>query len=317
MGKPSKIEILAIALVFSAIVLFPIGILYINQTMFLTEGEIQVTIKQWQFTPNEIHVKKGQVVRLSIASEDVYHGFQMADYGINTVVKPGEPVHIEFKAEQVGEFFYRCFVPCGDGHSIIAHSGKFIVEEEGAEPGNLRVIVKDSTGNVVQSASVAISGPKSLNGVTDQNGQFVFTGLFAGNYLIQVTASGYGVNATSATVSSGSTTEVLVMLTAAVVKEFHIDAYIQEDGGFSVQESSDGKTIAVNKGDTVRLIVTARDVAHSLVIHDFEVDTGYIAVGKTFTVEFTATAVGTFTYDCMIYCSAKHPDMIGTLIVNP
>ena len=45
-----------------------------------------------------------------------------------------------------------------------------------------------------------------------------------------------------------------------------------------MQESPDGKTITVTKGDTVRLIVTSKDTTHGLGIDEFGVDTGEIAV---------------------------------------
>jgi len=315
MGMP-KFEFLAIALVVAAIIPFPISMFYMNKNMFSSPSEIRIIIKQWEFMPNEIVVTKGQTVTLMVTSEDVLHGFQMTEYGINAMIKPGEPVRLEFVADKAGEFFYRCFIPCGAGHSTIAHSGKFIVEEN-APPGSLQVFVKNANGTALAGATVTISGPVNAEGTTDSNGQYTFNEITIGDYSIRAMASGYGTTSSPATVTSGETKTVTVVLTPAVVKEFHIEAWIQEKGGFKVQESLDSKTITVNQGDTVRLVVTAMDVAHSLVIHDFDVDTDYIAKGKTATVEFTATKSGTFTYDCMIYCSPQHPDMKGTLIVNP
>ena len=311
----TKYELLAIVLVFIALVPFPISVFYVNQNVFGRPNEIRIVIKQWEFMPNEIHVKRGDLVRIVVTSEDVLHGFQMTDYGINTMVKPGEPVRFEFTADKAGEFFYRCFIPCGAGHSTIAHSGTFIVEET-SPPGNLQVFVKNANGTALVGVTVTISGPMSHEGTTDTDGQYMFSGITIGNYSIRAVAPGYGINSVSAIVSSGETKTVTVVLALAVVKEFHIEAWTQENGGFKVQESPDGKTITVNQGDTVRLIVTSMDVAHSLVIHDFDVDTDYIARGKTVTVEFAATMSGMFTYDCMIYCSPQHPDMKGTLVVS-
>jgi len=84
--------------------------------------------------------------------------------------------------------------------------------------------------------------------------------------------------------------------------------------------------IVVFKGDTVQLNITnPRSGNHSLVIPDFNVDSGLIAAkGGTATVEFVAAKAGTFTFKCNIPwdptedprdCDPDHEFMTGTLIV--
>ncbi|HKZ94638.1 MAG TPA: carboxypeptidase regulatory-like domain-containing protein [Candidatus Bathyarchaeia archaeon] len=311
----NKTELLAFGLVFIALVPVPLGIFYLDQNVFGEQREIRIATRQWEFIPNEIIVKKDDMITLFVTSEDVIHGFQMMDYGIRAEIKPGEPQRFSFVADKAGEFFYRCFIPCGVGHSTIAHSGKFKVEDK-SPPGSLRVYVTSVDGIFLEGASVTITGPKKAEGITNTDGQYVFSDLTAGDYSVKAVASGYGTNSTTAMVRGEAATTVTVVLTAAAVKVFNIEAWTQEKGGFKVAESEDGKTIIVNQGDIVRLIVKSMDVAHSLALHDFDVDTDYIEKGETITLEFTAIVAGTFTYDCMVYCSPQHSNMKGTLVVN-
>ena len=84
--------------------------------------------------------------------------------------------------------------------------------------------------------------------------------------------------------------------------------------------------IVVSKGDTVQLNITnPRSGNHSLVIPDFNVDTGIIAAkGGTATVEFVAAKAGAFTFKCDLPwdptedprdCDPDHEFMTGTVIV--
>lgn len=89
--------------------------------------EIQVTARQWSFDPNTITVKKGDKVKLIITSQDVTHSFSLPGYNINVQLSSGTPMIVEFTADKVGEFPFRCSVFCGSGHSSMA--GTLIVEE--------------------------------------------------------------------------------------------------------------------------------------------------------------------------------------------
>ena len=81
--------------------------------------EFDITLKQWEFNPAEIVVKKGDKVKLTLTSEDVAHGFAIGEYKINEKVEPGETKVIEFDATMSGKFLYYCSVPCGSGHSTM------------------------------------------------------------------------------------------------------------------------------------------------------------------------------------------------------
>jgi plastocyanin len=75
------------------------------------------------------------------------------------------------------------------------------------------------------------------------------------------------------------------------------------------------KTISVNKGDTVQLVVTNSGGFHDLKIDEFNVATPRMNTGDTQTVTFVADKTGTFQY----YCSVgdhRAMGMWGTITVN-
>lgn len=88
--------------------------------------EIEVTARQFSFTPDLIRVKLGDNVRLKIKSVDVTHGFSLPDFGINEILEPGKTVIIEFQAARRGTFSFLCSIVCGAGHSGMR--GTLIVE---------------------------------------------------------------------------------------------------------------------------------------------------------------------------------------------
>ncbi len=86
----------------------------------------KITGKNWEWSQTMITVKKGDHVRLVITGADADHGFAMKDFGINVTVKPGETKTVDFVADKVGEFGFRCSIPCGEGHRDMV--GKLVVE---------------------------------------------------------------------------------------------------------------------------------------------------------------------------------------------
>lgn len=88
--------------------------------------EISVVAKKFAFTPDTIKVRLNEKVRLKIASEDVVHGFSIAEYGVNEIIEPGKETVIEFVASKKGTFRYFCSVECGTGH--LAMQGNLLVE---------------------------------------------------------------------------------------------------------------------------------------------------------------------------------------------
>ena len=93
---------------------------------------------------------------------------------------------------------------------------------------------------------------------------------------------------------------------ASGVKEFRMTAK---------QFKFDPDTIEVNKGDTVRLIVTSTDVPHGIAIPEYGIN-AKLAVGTPTTIEFVADKTGTFNAFCSVFCGSGHSGMKGTLIVR-
>ena len=88
--------------------------------------EFSMIAKQWEFVPEIIEVNKGDTVRITVTSTDVAHSFSLPSFNINERLTPDEPVTIEFVADKVGTFPFRCNVFCGSGHSAMA--GTMVVQ---------------------------------------------------------------------------------------------------------------------------------------------------------------------------------------------
>ena len=89
--------------------------------------EFQMTAKKYEFDPGTITVKKGERVKLVITALDKDHGFKIKEFGVEQVLKKGEPTTVEFTADKAGEFPFVCSKFCGFGHGKM--KGKLVVEE--------------------------------------------------------------------------------------------------------------------------------------------------------------------------------------------
>lgn len=88
--------------------------------------QFTMTAKQWEFQPATITVNQGDLVKISIISVDVAHGFALPTFGVSTVLRPGQTTNVEFVADKVGRFTFFCNVSCGIGHSNMR--GSLIVQ---------------------------------------------------------------------------------------------------------------------------------------------------------------------------------------------
>jgi cytochrome c oxidase subunit 2 len=108
------------------------------------EKVIEISAKKYEFTPNEIRVKKGERVQLRVHSVDTTHGAKLILYpeGSKDKATPGlkltdpsqnEKVEknvdqvIDFVAVEAGTYEIKCAKLCGMGHGRM--KGKLIVEE--------------------------------------------------------------------------------------------------------------------------------------------------------------------------------------------
>ena len=87
---------------------------------------IQISAKRFEYSPKEIHLKKGEPVVLEFKSEDRKHGFKVPELGLAAVIKPGEVTRLPVTPEKTGRFEYHCHLFCGSGHEGM--TGAIIVE---------------------------------------------------------------------------------------------------------------------------------------------------------------------------------------------
>ncbi|MDB4866548.1 MAG: cytochrome oxidase subunit [Cohnella sp.] len=84
--------------------------------------EIKITATNFEYDQREVHVKKGEKIKLTFESKEGAHGLAIPDLNID-LKKSGS---VEFTAEKQGEFPMACSVMCGAGHTKM--TGKIIVE---------------------------------------------------------------------------------------------------------------------------------------------------------------------------------------------
>jgi cytochrome c oxidase subunit 2 len=93
-----------------------------------TEQVIKVTAKKFEYSPNEIRIKKGVPVILEFTSLDRVHGFFAADLGgVRATTEPGKVTRVRIVAPKAGTYEFHCDLFCGDGHEGM--TGTIIVEE--------------------------------------------------------------------------------------------------------------------------------------------------------------------------------------------
>jgi cytochrome c oxidase subunit II len=89
------------------------------------EQVIRVTAKKFEYSPNEITVKKGVPVVLEITSLDRDHGFKLREFGVRADIKPGQTTRVRIVPKKTGHFPFQCDVFCGSGHEDM--SGELVV----------------------------------------------------------------------------------------------------------------------------------------------------------------------------------------------
>ncbi len=94
--------------------------------------EIEIKAFQFNWEPENIVVKKGEKLKLTIESMDVPHGFELEGlvipgYDINKLIMPGTKEVIEFTPQDKGTWDLVCTGYCGTGHATM--KGMFIVRE--------------------------------------------------------------------------------------------------------------------------------------------------------------------------------------------
>ena len=77
---------------------------------------VEIVAKRFQFTPDEVVLKKDEPVILRLTSQDVTHGFYMKKLGIDATIEPGQTTDVELTPREAGRFVTICDHFCGSGH---------------------------------------------------------------------------------------------------------------------------------------------------------------------------------------------------------
>jgi cytochrome c oxidase subunit 2 len=82
-------------------------------------SRIEIVAKRFEFSPNDITVKKGVPVTITLTSKDVDHGLKFAELNVALTAKKDKVNEITFTPEQTGDFTGQCFMFCGEGHGTM------------------------------------------------------------------------------------------------------------------------------------------------------------------------------------------------------
>jgi cytochrome c oxidase subunit II len=78
---------------------------------------IEIVASRFSFSPNEITVKRGDPVTITVRSTDVTHGLVIEALGVRTNhIKKGQPEDLTLVPETAGTFQGKCAHFCGKGH---------------------------------------------------------------------------------------------------------------------------------------------------------------------------------------------------------
>jgi cytochrome c oxidase subunit 2 len=77
---------------------------------------VEILAQRFNFTPDEIKVKKGMPVDLELTTLDRLHGFDVPGLGLRAQIVPGETTHVKFMPDKAGRFLFHCDIFCGEGH---------------------------------------------------------------------------------------------------------------------------------------------------------------------------------------------------------
>jgi cytochrome c oxidase subunit 2 len=87
---------------------------------------INITAKRFEFSPNQITLKRGEPVKLVLTSNDVTHGFFLKPLKIDEVIVPGKTTEINLTPQTAGTYLLICDHFCGVNHG--AMNMKIVVE---------------------------------------------------------------------------------------------------------------------------------------------------------------------------------------------
>lgn len=81
-----------------------------------TPQRIEITAQRFNYTPNEITLKKDVPVVLVLTSKDVNHGLKFKELNLDLKINKHATIEVPFTPTTVGTFVGQCSVFCGAGH---------------------------------------------------------------------------------------------------------------------------------------------------------------------------------------------------------
>lgn len=102
---------------------YPISAVYMqnNREYYI----IARTPENGNWSVEEINMKLGSNIILTVISDDVTHSFYIEEFNIDVELYPGKAVEITINANIAGEFIFKCYVYCSPTHTSMI--GKLIV----------------------------------------------------------------------------------------------------------------------------------------------------------------------------------------------
>jgi heme/copper-type cytochrome/quinol oxidase subunit 2 len=80
-----------------------------------SQRSFQVVARKFAYDPPRIEVNQNDLVKITLRSGDIAHGFTIDAYRIAKRVGPGQSVTFEFRADQAGTFPIYCNLKQDDG----------------------------------------------------------------------------------------------------------------------------------------------------------------------------------------------------------
>jgi len=88
---------------------------------------IQITARRFEFSPNQITLRKGETVKIQLTSADVKHGFYIRGLKVDVLIEPGKTTEVELTPQMAGTYLTICDHLCGLGHGKMKMT--IVVEE--------------------------------------------------------------------------------------------------------------------------------------------------------------------------------------------
>ncbi len=87
---------------------------------------IDIEGANFKFSPNEIRVNKGDMVKINFTNKEGFHDFVLDEFNVKIPpINAGETATVKFTADKSGTFEYYCSI---GNHRIMGMKGNLIVE---------------------------------------------------------------------------------------------------------------------------------------------------------------------------------------------